>query len=79
MKEELIQIARILMKVASRNERDVISQYIHAVKSDKINTARILADELVDFYKETNSSTKKITASSNLYDKTMEYYEIINL
>ena len=76
MKEELITIAKLLMKAASRHKREVVSQYIHSLNSGNINTARIIADELMDFYIEEDTDTKKILLSSELYDKTMEYYEL---
>lgn len=76
MKDELIAMAKVLMKIASRNERDVISQYVHSVSSGQNNTARILADEIQDYYAEDNNNQRKIKLSSELYDKTMEYYEI---
>jgi len=76
MKEELIIIAKLLMKAASRHKREVVSQYIHSLNSGNINTARIIADELMDFYIEEDTDTKKILLSSELYDKTMEYYEL---
>jgi len=76
MKDELIAMAKVLMKIASRNERDVISQYVHSVSSGQHNTARILADEIQDYYAEDNDNQRKIKLSSELYNKTMEYYEI---
>ena len=76
MKEELILIAKMLMKMASRNERDVISQYVHTVNVNQLNTARILADEIMDYYMESDANDKKIELSTSLYDKTMEYYEL---
>ena len=75
MKEELILIAKMLMKMASRNERDVISQYVHTVNVNQLNTARILADEIMDYYMEVQN-LKAATIAGELYDKTMEYYEI---
>ena len=76
MKEELITIAHMLMKMASRNERDVISQYISALNKERFDTARIISDELVDHFTEKNFSKKKTNLSIMLYDKTMQFYEI---
>lgn len=76
MKEELIILAKLLMKAASRHKREVVSQYIHSINTGKLNTARILADELMDVYIEEDSDSKKILLSSDLYDKTMEHYEL---
>lgn len=76
MKEELIAIAKLLMKATSRHKREVVSQYIHSVNTNKLNTARILADEIMDYYAEENTDEKKISLSSDLYDKTMKYYEL---
>ena len=69
-------MANLLKKMTSRSQREVISQYIHAVNTDKFDNARIIADELMDFFIEEDSSSKKADMSSKLYDKTMEYYEI---
>jgi hypothetical protein len=76
MKEELIALAKLLMKATSRHKREVVSQYIHSINTNKLNTARIIADEIMDCYAEENADKKKIQLSSKLYDKTMEYYEL---
>lgn len=76
MKEELIEIAKLLKKMISRSQREVISQYVHAVNNNRLDNARIIADEMMDFFIEENPSSKKAKTASSLYDKTMEYYEI---
>jgi len=76
MKEELIAMAKLLTKMASRNQREVISQFVHAVNNKKIDNARIIADELMDYFAEEDPSSKQSKTASALYDKTMEFYEL---
>jgi len=76
MKEEVIAIAKLLTKMASRNQREVISQFTHAINSKKLDNARIIADELMDFFIEEDSDSKQSKHASDLYDKTMKFYEL---
>lgn len=76
MKEELIELARILMKMVSKQQKGVISQYISSVNSNRYNNARIIADEMMDCFIEEDVNGRKAEIASKLYDKTMEFYEI---
>ena len=79
MKDELLKIADMLGRVIQKNNKDVISNYKKNVASNDINTARIISDELVDYLAEINDGSskaqKRIQLATDLYDKTMEYYE----
>lgn len=79
MKDELLKIADMLGRVIQKNNKDVISSYKKNVASNNINTARIISDELVDYLAEINDGSskaqKRIQLATDLYDKTMEYYE----
>lgn len=79
MKDELLKIADMLGRVIQKNNKDVISSYKKHVASNNINTARIISDELVDYLAEINDGSskaqKRIQLATDLYDKTMEYYE----
>ena len=79
MKDELLKIASMLGRVIQKNNKDVISSYKKNVASNNINTARIISDELVDYMAEVNDGSKKaverVRIATDLYDKTMEYYE----
>lgn len=80
MKDELFKIADMLMSLMSKSNKDVINVYKHNINSKNLDTARIISDELVDFFAEMNDgsdeSIRKQQLSGQLYDKTMEYYEI---
>ena len=80
MKEELFKIADMLMVLMSKNNKDVINVYKKNINSNNLDTARIISDELVDYFAKMDdgsaASTKKQQLSSELYNKTMEYYEI---
>lgn len=79
MKEELLLIADMLSRVIQKNNRDVINAYKKNIMSNNINTARIISDELVDYLTEVDDGSKKaverVRIATDLYDKTMEYYE----
>lgn len=80
MKQELFKIADMLMSLMSKNNKDVINVYKRNIESQNLDTARIISDELVDFFDEmddgSQSTIKKQQLASLLYDKTMEYYEL---
>lgn len=80
MKSELFRIADMLMTVMSKNNKDIINVYKKNINSKNLDTARIISDELVDYFAEmddgSDSSNKKKQLSSDLYNKTMEYYEL---
>ena len=59
----------------SKNNRDVISTYKHNIEVNNLDTARIISDELVDYFAEMENS-KAEEIADNLYNKTMEYYEL---
>ena len=73
MTHELLEIANLLSRMASKNEKDVISQYVSAINKRRYNTARILADELSDHFQGVKKADE---LSSTLYDRTMEFYEL---
>ena len=75
MKSELFKIADMLLNFMSKNNRDVINTYKHNIEVNNLDTARIISDELVDYFAEMDNSKSKEIAD-NLYDKTMEYYEL---
>jgi len=80
MKEELFQVANMLMALMSKNNKDVINVFKKNVTNNSLDTARIISDELVDFFAEMDDgsdiSRLKRELSSDLYDKTMQYYEL---
>jgi len=80
MKEELFQVANMLMALMSKNNKDVINVFKTNVTNNSLDTARIISDELVDFFAEMDDgsdiSRLKRELSSDLYDKTMQYYEL---
>ena len=75
MKSELFKIADMLLNFMSKNNRDVISTYKHNIEVNNLDTARIISDELVDYFAEMGNS-KAEEIADNLYNKTMEYYEL---
>ena len=75
MKSELFKIADMLLKFMSKSNRDVIGTYKHNIEVNNLNTARIISDELVDYFAEMENS-KAEEIADNLYNKTMEYYEL---
>lgn len=79
MKDELLKIADMLGRVIQKNNKDVINVYKKNVMANNINTARIISDELVDYLAEVNDGSKKaverVRIATDLYDKTIEYYE----
>ena len=75
MKSELFKIADMLLKFMSKSNKDVISTYKHNIEANNLDTARIISDELVDYFAEMDNS-KAEEIANNLYSKTMEYYEI---
>lgn len=75
MKSELFKIADMLLKFMSKSNRDVISTYKHSIEVNNLDTARIISDELVDYFAEMENS-KAEEIADNLYNKTMEYYEL---
>lgn len=77
MKSELFKIADMLMSFMSKNNKDVINIYKKNIESNNLNTARIISDELVDYFAEINNTRAGVIAEK-LYDKTMEYYELNN-
>lgn len=80
MKSELFKIADMLMALMPKSNKDVINVYKKNINCQNLDTARIISDELVDFFAEmddgSDASAKKQELSSKLYDKTMEYYEL---
>ena len=80
MKSELLKIADMLLSVMPKSNKEIISVYKHNVLSNNANTARIISDELVDYFAEMDDgsdlSEKKKALSEKLYNKTMEFYEI---
>lgn len=76
MKQELIILAGLLLKITCRNHRHVISQYISAVNKNDLNLALIVSDEIMDYFIETDAGEKRAQLSEKLYDKTMEYYKL---
>ena len=80
MKSELFKIADMLFKFMSKSNRDVISTYKHNIEVNNLDTARIISDELVDYFTEMDDGSteakRKQQLSSELYDKTMNYYEL---
>lgn len=68
------------MSFMSKSNKDVINVYKKNIESNNLDTARIISDELVDYFAEMDDgsdvSDRKQQLSSELYDKTMEYYEI---
>ena len=75
MKSELFKIADMLLKFMSKSNRDVIGTYKHNIEVNNLDTARIISDELVDYFAEMDNS-KAEEIADNLYNKTMEYYEL---
>jgi len=75
MKDELFRIADMLMVLMSKNNKDVINIYKKNINSNNLDTARIISDELVDYFAEMDNS-KAEEIADNLYNKTMEYYEL---
>ena len=75
MKSELFKIADMLMLLMSKNNKDVINVYKKNINSNNLDTARIISDELVDYFAEMENS-KAEEIADNLYNKTMEYYEL---
>lgn len=76
MKQELIIMAGLLLKMTSRNHRHVISQYMSAVNKDDMHLARLISDEIMDYFVEKDEDATKIELSEKLYDKTMEYFKL---
>lgn len=80
MKSELFKIADMLMLLMSKSNKDVINVYKKNINSNNLDTARIISDELVDYFAEMDDGStgakRKQQLSSELYDKTMEYYEL---
>jgi len=80
MKEELFQVANMLMALMSKSNKDVINVFKKNITNNSLDTARIISDELVDFFAEMDDgsdiSRLKRELSSDLYDKTMQYYEL---
>ena len=75
MKDELFKIADMLMSLMPKSNKDVINVYKKNINSKNLNTARIISDELVDYFAEMDNS-KAEEIADNLYNKTMEYYEL---
>lgn len=75
MKSELFKIADMLLKFMSKNNRDVIVTYKHNIEVNNLDTARIISDELVDYFAEMDNAKAGMIAEQ-LYNKTMEYYEL---
>lgn len=75
MKPELFKIADMLLKFMSKSNKDVINTYKHNIEVNNLDTARIISDELVDYFAEMENS-KAEEIADNLYNKTMEYYEL---
>lgn len=75
MKSELFRIADMLMSFMSKNNKDVINIYKKNIESNNLDTARIISDELVDYFAEMDNAKAEMIAEQ-LYNKTMEYYEL---
>lgn len=75
MKDELFKIADMLMSLMPKSNKDVINVYKKNINSKNLDTARIISDELVDYFAEMENS-KAEEIADNLYNKTMEYYEL---
>ena len=80
MKKELLEISNMLIPMVSKNSIDAIKTYKKLIVLDKINSARIVSDELVDYLVEiddnSDRSKKSIKLAQDLYDKTMEHLEL---
>lgn len=76
MKDELFKVADELAELMPKNQQDVIKVFKETIDNKKLNSARIISDGLVDFYLEYDKDGQHIEKAENLYNKTMEYYEL---
>lgn len=75
MKDELFKIANMLMALMSKKDRDVINVFKHNINNGNLDTARIISDELADHFTEIENRKASLIANE-LYDRTMQYYEL---
>lgn len=76
MRKELFEIADKLGELMPENQQDVIKTFKKSIIKKQLNVARIISDELVDFYVEWDKKGDVVNEAKALYDKTMEYYEL---
>jgi len=78
MKEvpELLKVANALSKLMEKKDKDIIKTYKNCIKTEKFNEARIISDELVDYFDE-KGDDKRTEKAKILYDKTMGLFELI--
>jgi len=76
MLKDILDIANNLLNVVPKNERDVIKVFKHCLIKKELDSARILSDELVDFYEWNEKDNALRDMVKSMYNKTMEYYEI---
>lgn len=81
MKYDLIKMAKLLSVGASEIEKEALNRYVTCLEKDKMNSARIIADELFEYFldkleEHSVVSKKRVFMSRALYDQTLEYIEL---
>lgn len=80
MKNRLINIAKQMKFIANGVESKAITSYLFNLESGNYDYIRVIADQLQDYCTEEaevdERSRKMSELATDLYNQTMEYYEL---
>lgn len=78
MIKDLFEAADAMAEVIPKDQQTVIKTFKKQILKKHYDTARIISDELVDFFIVHDKEGSKLERAETLYNKTMEYYELNN-
>jgi hypothetical protein len=76
MLKDILEIADSLIKIVPKDQRKVIKVFKRCMISNQIHSARILSDEFVDHVILNDLGVDVCRVAQEMYDRTMEFYEI---
>ena len=77
--KEIRDLVKAMSKIIRKQDKDLLAHYLVMMQNGQVNLARIVIDEIQDYYNERKDDSENFARlsrlSDQLYSETMKVYE----